>query len=57
MSAPGSCIACSCRYYAPDRDLELVHKINPHPMSWAEFLKQSKFDGSQDVDYLRAKFV
>ena len=37
--------------------MELVHRINPHPMSWAEFLRKSGYDGSQTEEEIRAKFV
>ena len=25
------------RFYAPERDMKLVRKINPHPETWADF--------------------
>ena len=37
--------------------MELVHKINPNPMSWAEFLRKTGFDGTQSEEDIRAKFV
>ena len=37
--------------------MELVHKINPHPETWMDFLKKSGFDGSQSMTEVRAKFV
>ena len=46
-----------CRYYAPDRDMELVHKLNPHPSTWEDYLKTSGFDGTQSTDEIRAKFA
>ena len=44
------------RYYAPERDIKLVHSINPYPETWAEFLMTSGFDGSQSLDDIRDKF-
>ncbi len=46
-----------CRYYSPDRDMELVHQINPHPSTWEDYLKTSGFDGTQSADEIRAKFA
>ena len=46
-----------CRYYAPERDMELVRSINPHPETWADFLRKSGFDGSQSLDEVRARFA
>lgn len=37
--------------------MELVLKINPHPMSWAEFLRKSGYDGTQSEEEIRTKFV
>ena len=36
--------------------MELVHSINLHPETWADFLKKSGFDGSQSLDDIRAHF-
>ena len=36
--------------------MELVHRINPHPETWADFLRRSGFDGSQSLDDIRAAF-
>ena len=47
----------TCRYFAPDRDMELVLNINPHPETWADFLKKTGFDGSQDVEYIRGIYT
>ena len=37
--------------------MELVHKINPHPETWAEFLKNTGFDGSQKLADIRRTIV
>ena len=37
--------------------MELVHKINPNPETWADFLKKTGFDGSQKLAEVRSKFV
>jgi hypothetical protein len=37
--------------------MELVHKINPHPETWADFLKKTGFDGSQKLGDIRSKYV
>ncbi len=46
-----------CRYYSPDRDMELVRKINPHPSTWEDYLKTSGFDGTQSADEIQAMFA
>ena len=36
--------------------MKLVHSMNPHPETWAEFLMTSGFDGTQSLDDIRDKF-
>ena len=36
--------------------MKLAHSINPHPETWADFLRRSGFDGSQSLDDIRDKF-
>jgi hypothetical protein len=45
------------RYYAPERDMELVHTINPHPETWADFLTKTGFNGSQSMDDVRSMYM
>jgi len=45
------------RFYAPERDMELVHNINPNRLTWAEYLRKTGFDGTQSEEDIRAKFV
>ena len=35
--------------------MELVHKINPNPTTWASFLQSTGFDDSQSMADIRAK--
>ena len=46
-----------CRFYAPDRDMELVRKINPHPETWEDFLEKTGFDGTQSLQDIRSKYT
>ena len=43
------------RYYAPDRDMQLVRKIVPKPFTWAELLRTTGYDGSQSFEEVRAR--
>ena len=37
--------------------MELVHRINPHPVTWVDYLRTSGFDGTQSEPDIRAKFA
>jgi len=43
----------ACRYYAPERDMQLVRKINPKPFTWAKVLETTGYDGSQSFQEVR----
>ena len=45
------------RYFDPERDMALVRQINPHPQTWADFVRLTGFDGSQSLDDVRARFA
>ena len=58
MHATDKTTSCHlCRFYAPERDMQLVRKINPHPMTWADFLRTTGYDGTQSEEEIRAKFI
>ena len=35
--------------------MQLVRRINPKPVTWADFLKTSGYDGTQTEEEIRAK--
>ncbi len=37
--------------------MQLVRKINPHPETWADFLRKTGFNGSQKLDEIRRKYA
>ena len=37
--------------------MDLVRRINPRPMTWAEFLDITGFDGTQALPKLRGKLL
>ena len=44
-----------CRYFAPERDMQLTRDLYPDPFTYAAFLKTSGYDGTQDIDTVRRK--
>ena len=37
--------------------MELVRRLNPKPMTWADFLDVTGFDGTQTLPELRGKLL
>jgi len=51
-------LSCGCaRYYAPNRDVELVRRVNTKPVTWADFLDVTGFDGTPALPELRGKLL
>ena len=37
--------------------MELARQINPHPETWADFVRKTGLDGSQSLDDVRALYA
>ena len=46
---------CICRYFAPERDMQLARELYAEPFTYADFLKTSGYTGTQDIEEGRRK--
>ena len=45
----------ACRYFAPERDMQLARELYAEPFTYADFLEASGNTGTQDIDGVRRR--